>query len=133
MNKIESIDLMLKDDAENNPGGKGFVSPEKLFDKIGVPCEMQSYLLKEVVELGLFEYNNPRTGIRATCTARKIYREGGYKKHKEEESEKDILRERAEKSEFRKSIFDYRQRWFTHPLIVGFVCALLGYILGSLS
>jgi hypothetical protein len=133
MNEIEAIDLMLRHCAENNLDGRGYLSPEKIFDQTGVPREMRGYLLREVIDLGLFEYNNPtETGIRATLYGRKVYQTGGYKKQKERETANELLREKAEKAERRKSIFDYRQRWFTHPLTVGIVCAILGYILGRL-
>lgn len=89
MNEIEIIDKMLAFDAEKNPTGKGFISPSTLFDSIGVPENIRSGLLRGALELNLFEYNSPKTGIRATHVGRRIYETGGYKKTKRNEKMAD--------------------------------------------
>lgn len=85
MNEIEIIDKMLAFDVEKNPTGKGFISPSVLFDSIGIPENIRSELLRGVLELNLFEYNSPKTGIRASHVGRRVYRTGGYKKTKRNE------------------------------------------------
>lgn len=81
-NEVEVIDLMLKFDYENNPNGEGFISPSSLFSKLGVPENERRYILEGVIDLGLFEYNTPEIGIRATYKGIKIYKDGGYRKYK---------------------------------------------------
>jgi len=86
LTEIDIIDLMLKHDADNNnKEGRGFMSASRLFDEIGAPNNMRSYVLEVVIKLELFEYNTPKTGIRATYLGMRIYKDGGYKKHKRNE------------------------------------------------
>lgn len=92
MNELEAIDLMLKHDYEyNNKEYRGFVSPDSLFNELYIPNDMRSYLLDGVLELGLFEYNTPKTGIRASYKGRTLYRDGGYIKYKKNEKIADWI------------------------------------------
>lgn len=91
MDDVEIIDRMLAFDVKENPEGRGYIAPNAMFDAIDAPTDRRAYVLQLVLKLGMFEYNTPRRGIKATYIGREVYRNGGYKKHKNKEKAAEVF------------------------------------------